>query len=88
MDGKIKFVLVTTTTILLCLTILFSLLLIALWQYKLIVGISLLTILLGGACTVCIVALRSNTPEHLPQPSHLPLLKQERTPSPYDSAHY
>jgi hypothetical protein len=88
MDGKIKFALVTVTLIMLCLTILFSLLFVALWQYKIIVGISLLVILLAGTFSVCVVAVRGNPPHQLPQPQYQPLLKDERGSQLYDQFRY
>ena len=67
MDGKIKFVLLTISIMMLCITILFALLFIALWQYKVIVGISLLVILIAGTFSGCVVVLRGNTPPQLPE---------------------
>jgi hypothetical protein len=88
MDGKIKFVLLTITLVTVCITVLFSLLFIALWQYKVIVGISLLVILIAGTFSGCVVALRGNTHAQLPQQQYPPVLKQERIQSPYDQFHY
>lgn len=88
MDGKIKFVLLTISIMMLCITILFALLFIALWQYKVIVGISLLVILIAGTFSGCVVVLRGNTPPQLPETQYPPILKQERTFNPYDQLHY
>ncbi len=88
MDGEKKFVLLVVGIVVVCITFLFSLLFIALWQYKVIVGISLLVILVAGTFSMCVVALRSNTPPHLPEPQYTPMLKQERIVTTHDQPRY
>jgi hypothetical protein len=88
MDGEKKFVLVSIMLVILCVTILFSLLFIALWQYKIIVGVSLLVILLAGTFSLCVAALRGNTFRQLPQPPYQSLWKDERMSQPYDNFRY
>ena len=88
MDGKIKVILLTIILVTVCITILFSLLFIALWQYRVIVGVSLLVILLCGVFSVCVVVVRGNTFAQFPQSSYPPVLKQERISSSYDQLRY
>ena len=57
-SGERKFVLLALCLVSICLTILYSFLFIALWQFRLIVGASLLVILLSGTFSLCVVALR------------------------------
>ncbi len=79
--GAMKFILLCVSGTTLCVTILFSFLFLALWEYKLWVGISLLVILLVSAFSLCVVALRASTPRHIPP------LKQERLTT-YDNQPY
>jgi hypothetical protein len=79
--GERKGVLVCVTISMLCITILFSFLLISLWDYKLWVGISLLVILLIGTFSLSIVIVRGNTSHQIVQ------IKQERS-TPYDIHSY
>jgi hypothetical protein len=74
--GERKYVLLAVCIVVVCVTILFSFLFVALWQFKLLVGISLLVILLSGTFSLCVVALRgSSRPQSLP-PSYS-AVKQE-----------
>jgi hypothetical protein len=70
--GEQKAVLVCVTVSIICITILFSFLLITLWDYKIWVGISLLLILLIGTFCVSIVIVRGHRPDQVAQ------TKQER----------
>jgi hypothetical protein len=49
MDGAHKFVLLVVGLVVVCLTILYSILFIALWEYRQLVGLSLFAVLLIGA---------------------------------------
>ena len=88
MGGYIKFILLCVTITTVCLTILFTILFIALWQFKIIVGASLLVILLAGSFTVCVVSLRGNTHSQLTRTQYLPQPKQDKLFSAYDQQPY
>ncbi len=75
--GEKKGVLVCVTISMLCITILFSFLLITLWDYKLWVGISLLLVLLIGAFSLSVVVVRGRSPYQIVQ------VKQESS-TPYN----
>ncbi len=49
MDGERKFMLVTVCLTVICITVLYSFLFIALWDYRQLVGVSLLGMLILGA---------------------------------------
>jgi hypothetical protein len=74
--GERKYVLLAACIVGVCVTILFSFLFVALWQFKLLVGVCLLVILLSGTFSLCVVALRGSTQKQPLQSAFLPL-KQE-----------
>ena len=74
--GERKYVLLAVCIVVACMTILFSFLFVALWQFKLVVGVSLLVILLSGTFCLCVVALRGSTQKQPLQSAYLPV-KQE-----------
>ena len=69
--GAKKGVLLIIGIVAICATIIVSILVIALWEYRVVVGMSLLIVLLLGAFSGCVVALRGNTP------TQTVILKQE-----------
>jgi hypothetical protein len=75
--GERKGVLVCVTISILCITILFTFLLVTLWDYKLWVGISLLLVLLIGAFSLSVVVVRGHSSYQIVQ------VKHERS-TPYD----
>jgi len=86
MDGEKKVVLVSITLMILCVTILFSFLFIALWQYKVIVGVTLLVMLLTGSLSACIATIRSSTPTQVQHPGYAHV-KQESAQT-YDTINH
>jgi hypothetical protein len=81
MSGEIKFVLVCVTTSLLCATILFSVLVVILWPYRVLVALCVVILLTGGSTTLCIRLLRRR-PQTNTAPA--PTVKQ---PSRYEYDH-
>jgi len=75
--GERKYVLMAVCIVVVCLTVLYLLLFVALWQFKLVVGGSLLVILLCGTFCLCVVALRGTTHQQFHTPPYLPV-KQEQ----------
>jgi len=72
MNGERKFVLLAVSLVILCITILYCLLFFVLWQYRILVAVSLLIVVLAGTFSVCIVAIRG-TPNRQLYHSYPPL---------------
>jgi hypothetical protein len=79
MNGERKFVLLAVSLVILCITILYCLLFFVLWQYRILVAVSLLIVVLAGTFSVCIVAIRGTPNRQLQHYSYPPLKPDSQT---------